>query len=422
MTRYFALAILLTSASAQAQTPTTEELWKVIQQQQAEIDALKSKDSATDQELALTREQVNATGAAVDSIARNRSTGSSWTDTTQLGGYGELQYNDLSAENSANDVNEIDLHRFVLFYNHQFNDRLRFFSELELEHTVAGEGKDGEIEIEQAFLRYDLNDNHSIQGGIFLVPVGILNETHEPNTFYGVERNSVEKIIIPTTWSEAGAGIGGFYANGISWAAAMTSGLEMTDNYQIRKGRQKGSEATANDPAYTARLKYTGIPGLELAASYQYQVDANQGANDKINEGQLVAAHMVWNRGPFNLRALWADWNFEGDGVGGIEEKGADQQSGWYIEPSYKFSPGNYDIGVYARYENLDGFATKVDDDDINVEYQLGKFDEWQVGVNYWPVPNVVLKFDYRERSHDQSLAAANFDFEGIDLGIGYSF
>jgi hypothetical protein len=101
MTRYFALAILLTSASAQAQTPTTEELWKVIQQQQAEIDALKSKDSATDQELALTREQVNATGAAVDSIARNRSTGSSWTDTTQLGGYGEMNYNELSAYNSA---------------------------------------------------------------------------------------------------------------------------------------------------------------------------------------------------------------------------------------------------------------------------------------------------------------------------------
>ncbi len=416
------ILLFLTSTATQAQTPSMEELWKIIQQQQAEIDALKDKDTQTDQQLEETRKQVStnilrvdATGAAIDSLARNRPGGSSWTEKTQLGGYGELHYNNLDAANDANDLNEIDFHRFVIYFNHQFNDDLRFFSELELEHSVAGEGKDGEIEIEQAYLQYDLDDNHVIQGGLFLIPVGIINETHEPNTFYGVERNSVEKIIIPTTWWEAGGGIGGGYANGLNWAVAATSGLSMTDNYQIRKGRQKVSEATANDPAYTARLRYTGIPGLELSATYQYQVDADQGASTDIESGQLVSAHMVLNKGPFGLRALWADWQFDGDG---IEAAGADNQSGWYVEPSFKFSPGNYDIGVYARYEDVDGYATKGDTD----EFQVGKFDEWQVGVNYWPVKTVVLKFDYRERSHDQTLAAENFDFEGIDVGIGYSF
>ncbi len=416
------LLIILTSSAIQAQTPSTEELWQIIQQQQAEIDALKDKDTITDQQLEETRKQVStnilrvdATGAAIDSLARNRPGGSSWTEKTQLGGYGELHYNDLDATNNDNDLNEIDFHRFVIYFNHQFNDDLRFFSELELEHSVAGEDKDGEIEIEQAYLQYDLDDNHVIQGGLFLIPVGILNETHEPNTFYGVERNSVEKIIIPTTWWEAGGGIGGGYSNGLNWAVTATSGLAMTDNYQIRKGRQKVSEAAANDPAYTARLRYTGIPGLELSATYQYQVDADQGASTDIEAGQLMSAHMVLNKGPFGLRALWADWQFDGDG---IEAAGADNQSGWYVEPSFKFSPGNYDIGVYARYEDVDGYATKGDAD----EFQVGKFDEWQLGFNYWPVKTVVLKFDYRERSHDQTLAAENFDFEGFDVGLGYSF
>ena len=424
--------IIFTSTATQAQTPSMEELWQIIQQQQAEIDALKDKDTQTDQQLEETRKQVStnilrvdATGAAIDSLARNRPGGSSWTEKTQLGGYGELHYNNLDATNNVNDLNEIDFHRFVIYFNHQFNDDLRFFSELELEHSVAGKDKDGEIEIEQAYLQYDLDDNHVIQGGLFLIPVGILNETHEPNTFYGVERNSVEKIIIPTTWWEAGGGIGGGYSNGLNWAVTATSGLAMTDNYQIRKGRQKVSGATANDPAYTARLRYTGIPGLELSATYQYQVDADQGASTDIGAGRLMSAHMVLNKGPFGLRALWADWQFDGDG---IEAAGADNQSGWYVEPSFKFSPGNYDIGVYARYEDVDGYATKGDADECNVDEdvdekcQVGKFDEWQVGVNYWPAKTVVLKFDYRERSHNQTLAAENFDFKGFNVGLGYSF
>ena len=424
------LAMPVLQARAQEAAPTNiDDLWKIIQQQQAEIDSLKTKDATTEKELAETREQVsvneqrvNDTGDAIDTMASSQSTLASWVENTQIGGYGEMHYNNLDAENSANDVKEIDLHRFVLYFNHQFNDDLRFFSEFEIEHSIAGDDEDGEVEIEQAYLQYDLNDNHTVQGGVFLLPIGIINETHEPNTFYGVERNSVEKNIIPATWWEGGAAFSGHYENGLSWDFAMTSGLEMGDNYQVRKGRQKVSEASANDPAYTARLKYTGLPGLELSASYQLQVDAAQGkATDDldnpidIGQGQLISTHAIYNKGPFSVRALWAGWDFDGDD---ITAAGADDQSGWYIEPAWKFSPGNYDIGVYARYEDLDGYATKGDAD----EFQVGKFDEWQVGINYWPVENVVIKFDYRDRSHDETLTAADYDFTGIDIGLGYSF
>ncbi|MGI9291241.1 MAG: porin [Gammaproteobacteria bacterium] len=421
---------LLVTSTAQAQDSgprTVEDLWKIIQQQQAEIDALKNDNKNTQQQLADTQQQVvqneqavNATGDALENISTVSGSLADWVENTQIGSYGELHYNNLSAEDNEADIKEIDFHRFVLFLNHQFNDRLRLFSEIELEHSIAGDEEDGEFELEQAYIQYDLDDNHKLNGGLFLMPVGILNETHEPNTFYGVERNSIEKFIIPTTWWEAGAAVNGAYANGLSWDLAMTSGLEIGDNYEIRGGRQKVSEASANDPAYTARLKYTGISGLELSTSYQLQMDANQGKNSDIEQGQLMEAHAIYTNGGFGLRALWAEWDFDGDG---IEAADADSQKGWYVEPSYRFRPGNWDIGVFARYEDVDSY--KLSTKEINGAedaYQLGQFDEWSVGVNYWPIPNVVIKADYRERNYDESKTADIFDFTGIDLGLGYSF
>ena len=88
----------------------------------------------------------------------------SWAEKIRIGGYGELHYNTLDGEGGATDKDEIDFHRFVLFLGHTFNERTRFFSELEVEHSNAGEGKKGEIELEQAYVEYDLNENHRADG------------------------------------------------------------------------------------------------------------------------------------------------------------------------------------------------------------------------------------------------------------------
>ncbi len=123
----------------------------------------------------------------------------------------------------------------------------------------------GEVEVEQAYVQFDIGENTNVDGGLFLIPVGILNETHEPPTFYGVERNPVEKNIIPTTWWEGGAMLSGHYDSGFSYDVALTSGLD--GGTSIRGGRQKVAKATANNLAATARVKYTGTRGLELAAT-----------------------------------------------------------------------------------------------------------------------------------------------------------
>ena len=115
----------------------------------------------------------------------------------------------------------------MLFFGHEFSDSVRFFSEFELEHSIAGDGKAGEVELEQAYVEVDINEEFSSKVGLFLIPVGIINETHEPPTFYGVERNGVEKNIIPATWWEAGVAFNYKPVGGVSIDGAITSGLNV---------------------------------------------------------------------------------------------------------------------------------------------------------------------------------------------------
>ncbi|HSG64737.1 MAG TPA: porin [Gammaproteobacteria bacterium] len=403
-----------TTAGAQQGTPSIEEVWAIVQRQQTQIQELERQLAATQGELEgttadveATQSMVIATGDYVESLGEIVEAGDAGRSRTAVGGYGELHFNSIDADDAAFDADEVDFHRFVLFFGHQFNDRIRFFSELELEHSLVTEDGPGEVELEQAYLDFGLTASVSAQAGLFLLPVGILNETHEPPTFYGVERNDVESIILPSTWWEAGAAMSGNVANGLSWNVAAHSGLAMpttgANAFAVRSGRQKVAEALASDPAYTFRLRYTGVPGLELAASYQYQSDPSQMPGDGLDSGRLLTAHAIFQSGPFSLRALYGGWSFSGVAV---EAAGGDDQSGWFVEPSYKLTDS---IGVYARYEDLEG-ARDID-----------KFTQWEAGLNYWPDPTVVIKLDLRARDHDVgALSGRNFD--AVDVGIGYQF
>lgn len=401
------IALGLSPASrADSPMPSQEEMWEIIQNQQREIEALRRAQQATDEKANAADDKAEAAVVAVES-GSSGGTGGSWADRTRIGGYGELHYNNVDASDPANDNKEVDFHRFVLYAGHEFTDDIRFFSEFEIEHDIAGEGQNGEVEVEQAYVEFDIRDNLQAKGGLFLLPVGILNETHEPNTFYGVERNDVESIIIPATWWAGGAALGGRHANGVSWDVAVHEGLMIPttggDAFRVREGRQKTSEASAEDLAFTGRVRYTGIPGLELAASANYQSDASQAGGDGLDEGLLLEAHAVYEKGPFGLRALYAQWDFDGTAV---TAAGVDEQTGWYIEPSYKV---RRDLGLYTRYEDVDAARTQ------------DRFSQWEVGVNFWPHEDVVIKADYRSRDHDLT-AEAGRDFDAFDLGIGYQF
>jgi len=369
----------------------------------------------TETKLEQTEVKVAATADAVENVAvggEALSKVASWVEKTTVGGYGEHHYNRFSdtTDSKGDDLNDqVDAHRFVLYFGHQFTDNLRFFSEFELEHGFVSGDDDspGEVELEQAYIEWDYTQNHSVQFGQFLVPVGIMNETHEPDTFYGTERNLVEKNIIPATWWETGIQLKGELAPGLSYNAGIHSGLSIdTDDgkYKIRDGRQKSAKAVAEDLAYTARLKYTGIAGLELGATVQYQEDLSQGQQSDAS-ALLTELHAVYQSGPFAVRALWAEWDVDGDH---FEALGADSQEGWYVEPSYKITEK---LGAFVRYSEYNNKAGISSSNDTEV---------WEYGVNYWLHPQVVLKADYTDFVNDSG--SSNVDKDSLNLGVGWSF
>ncbi len=401
---------LFTMQAAAASTPTLEEMWAIIQQQQTEIAQLKAQLASADEEIKETGVKVEATASRVEEgiAAGGQSLASSWTERTQIGSYGEMHYNNLTDKNdTGGDKDELDFHRFVFYLGHEFSDTTRMFSEVELEHAVAGDGENGEVELEQAYVEHDLNSTMHMKAGLFLIPVGILNLTHEPDTFYGVERNNVERYILPTTWWEGGLALNGEIAPGWSYETAFTSGLKLDADegqYMIRDGRQEVSEADASDPAYTANIKYTGIAGLELGATLQYQQDLYQGKYiDDIN-AVLYSAHVAWREGPFGLRAVAASWDIN-NAIDNIQV-GADTQEGWYVEPSWLLLR---DLGIFARYSEWDNQAGSGGD---------GEFSEWDMGVNYWLEEHVVFKLDYQF----QDAPSDQQELEGLNLGVGWSF
>jgi len=334
-------------------------------------------------------EKVEMTADAMDSDSAGKHGHGTSSGKTTIGGYGEMHYNNLDSKK------EVDFHRSVLFLGHEFSNKTRFFMEWDLEHA-------GTMELEQSFLEFDISDKTSVKTGVVLIPVGIINETHEPPTFYGVERNPVENKIIPTTWREGGVGISGELAEGWSYDAYLTSGLETSsgDGYAVRDGRQHVIKAVAEDLAYTGRIKWVGMPGVEIAATYQRQGDMTQGADATAGAASLIETHAVITRGATTLKALYAAWDLDGSGP---ESNGSNEQNGWYIEPSYKVTPK---FGIFARYNEWDNTAGSATD---------SKYKQTDVGANYWPEENVVVKLDIMDQGGKGTDS-------GFNLGVGFQF
>jgi predicted porin len=173
----------------------------------------------------------------------------------------------------------------------------------------------------------------------------------------------------------------------------------MVENFRIRSGRQKSAEATADNLAYTGRLRYTGIPGLDLSASIQYQTDIAQNTLLDDASAVLTQAHLIYQNNDFSLRALYANWNIDN---AEFEASGSDQPSGWFIEPSYRLTDK---LGIFARYSEVDpARGDRPTEITKRVDY----------GFNYWLHPQVAIKADYQNSIEDGS--------DAVNIGIGWSY
>ena len=172
-------------------------------------------------------------------------------------------YMDFHLNKDAGQPFRPDFHRFVLLFGHSFSDRIKFWSELEVEHALVEGGEEsGEVALEQAYLDFLIKPAFNLRAGMMLTPVGIINERHEPPAFNGVERPFVETVIIPTTWRELGFGFTGDLGRGFRYRAYLTSSLDASRfdaETGISNGRTAGFDASFRNPAKVARLEYAGV-------------------------------------------------------------------------------------------------------------------------------------------------------------------
>lgn len=361
-------------------------------------------------------------------VARGRGIRPATESSTSIFGYGEFNYNRFR---DSERTSKADLRRFVLGFGHRFNDRLSFHSEIELEHAIASAEDDGEIEMEQAYLNYQFSDRLNVKGGLFLIPLGILNLTHEPPTYYGVERNEVETRIIPTTWRELGFSVHGrLGASGLRYDVGLTTGFnsgKLDDpNTGIRSGHQEGSKADAKDLSVYGALNYQR-PGLLVGSGV---FAGNTGQNGQANAAlrgvharlTLWDVHAKYSVAGWDLQALYARGTLaDADRVNVVTAAAAapfaapKSMKGWYGQAAYHvYRRGDIDIAPFVRLEKID--IAQHEDPALGVFQDPNNHERIRtVGANFWVHPQVVLKADVQRYQIDRSK-------DRLNLGLGYMF
>jgi hypothetical protein len=347
---------------------------------------------------------------------------------TTLGGYGEVHYTNRTGPNTPATVN---LKRFVVYLAHSFNDRITFRSEIEVEDAkVEGGATGGEVSIEQAFLDYRLTDGLTLRTGLVLPPIGIINETHEPPTFNGVERPAFEHDVIPTTWRELGVGALGNVpgVQGLSYRLYCVNGLRaagFSAAEGLREGRQEGQNASFANPSLTGRLEWAR-PGLKLGGSFWYGGSADTasalGTGAFAAPITLVSADARYDVGALNFRGVVA--NIAVGAAGAIDARyGAGVGSriaGGYLEAAYNvlaaLAPASSQkLNAFLRHERYDTQAdvpagiTK----DRTLDRRITTF-----GLTYKPTWNTAFKGDYQVRRNRAGVG----EYDVLALGVGYQF
>ncbi len=412
-------AMLLIVITAPAHADRIDDLEKMIIELQKEVEELKQEreKAPPPQEEAL--DPYGQGYGLEEAIAK-----------TEIGGYMELHYNDTVNGDNKEDDEVLDFHRFVLMFSHELADWIHFTSEVEIEHAfVEGGEESGEVELEQAYVDFLTGEHLNYRAGVMLTPMGIINQHHEPATFNGVERPFVDTVIIPTTWSESGAGIFGEIVPGLSYQLNIMGGLEAEEfsaDKGLRDGRQKAFKTNVEDFAYVARLDYKGLPGLALGASYYIGDSAQDLALGADVQVDIVEADFRYDIRDFKFRGQIAQVGIGDAGklnsflgkTSGIDAI-AKELLGWYLEGAYHFLPlinkkTDHDAAFFVRYEDYD---TQKDMPTGFAENPAFDREAWTLGLTYWPIQNLALKFDYQDLRNEAGTAE-----DLLNLGIGWQF
>jgi hypothetical protein len=343
-----------------------------------------------------------------------------------VGGYAELTYNREEEKNAV-----LDVQRLVLLFGYKFDDRTQFITEIEFEHVK-------EVYVEQAFLQYSVSDNVNLRAGLMLVPMGIINEYHEPTTYNGVERPSIDGAIVPTTWREIGVGVSGRYNEAsLRYQAYIFNGFESTvietngsvignlgGSKGLRGGRQKGAQSTMNNINFSGKVDYYGLPGLRLGLSGYFgrtqspvELEAIEGAD--VGLAMIgVDARYAYKR--FTARGQFINGNIsDSEAYNTLTGKDLGSQiQGYYLEAAYNLLPRNkqQQLFGFVRFEDFDTHAATQGS--LVRKYSYDR-QEWTLGFSYKIAPGAVVKADYQFKNN----AIVGSETVGqLNFGVGVWF
>jgi hypothetical protein len=384
----------------------------------AEVEQLRSGETP---QIELSDERRRALGVAPSAAATYRRA----SEGVSFAGYGEMLLENFDAENEAGaggaPTTRLDFLRAIVYAGYRFSDKFLFNSEIEVEHS-------NEIWLEFAYLDYLVNENLTVRGGMVLLPLGLVNEFHEPTVFLGAKRPETEQRILPTTWRENGAGIlgsagivnfRGYVTNGMRGAAFTSAGL--------RGGRQRGSNALAANLAFYGRLDVTPVPGifagvgLYTGGSGQDQVVV---AGDRLDVGTTVAeVHAQAQMRGFDFRGLFARASVDEAGAASralnlpTGAPIAEKMQGGYVQAGYNVLSqfaSTVALTPYVRYEHIDtqhrvpeGFTRDLARDSVLTT----------AGIELKPIPNIVVKTDYQWITNEAGTGRNQFN-----INLGYAF
>lgn len=352
-----------------------------------------------------------------------------------LGGYGEMVYENFARENQSGDpsnkTDQINFLRNILYVGYRFTDQLLFNSEIEFEHASTSGGV-GEVSVEFAYIDYLATPLLNIRAGMVLIPMGFINEVHEPTTFFSTLRPLTERSVIPSTWRENGIGIFGssdaldyrlYIINSLDATGSGASSASGFSSSGIRGGRQKGAKASAQDFALTGRLDFTKVEGLVVGTSFYL----GQTAQDELNtSGDKI-------KGLLSLTDVHADYRYKGVHLRGLlaysylqdaddlslinNDTIGEQMYGYYLEAGYDVLSKlrvKSQLKPFFRYERVntqykvpDGYAQN---DAMNQEL-------YTMGLMYLPHYLIVFKGDYQIQKNKLDTGVNQWN-----LSLGYVF
>jgi hypothetical protein len=353
---------------------------------------------------------------------------------TFISGYGEAKYqNDLK-----NHTATANLTRAVLFVGHRFNNKISFFSELEVEDAkVAGGEPGGEVAFEQLFLKFNISKDIYLNAGLFTPRIGIINENHLPVSYNGNDRPMVETLIIPATWRELGICLYGNVraVQGLNYSFGLVNGLNSAtfeNGTGIREGRFEGREATASNLAVTGSLLYYYSNfRFQLSGYYGGSAGLSKTESDSLNLNAgafgtpvaLEEANVQYENNGFEIRALFSVVQIpDAENINSAYASNtSEMMTGTYVEAGYNIlklfnKSTERQLTYFIRYENLN-LNSKIPGNGIKNDFNKQQYIT--TGLTYHPIKGVVIKADYQ---YKKTAEADINTFSYLNLGLGYSF